>query len=119
MMDASEENLVFHEDLIKELHRLIMDDSSDMPQRCREVVHLHVFMGMGFNQIAEKLGVPAGTIYTRWKDAKAFLAASLKAFRNLLIIYLLCNCMVREKIFWENMPNRTRLFVLFSDKSIS
>jgi RNA polymerase sigma-70 factor (ECF subfamily) len=118
-MDASEEDLVFHEDQINELRRLLTDDSSGMPQRCREVVHLRFFMGMEFNQIAERLGVPTGTIYTRWKDAKAFLAASLKAFRNLVIIIFLCNGMVRKKIFGENVPNRACLFVFFSDKSIS
>lgn len=61
----------------RELAESVARGLSLLAEEQREIVDLHVYCGLGFRVIAEVLGVPQGTVASRYRAAIAALRLSL------------------------------------------
>ncbi|MCR4318660.1 MAG: sigma-70 family RNA polymerase sigma factor [Planctomycetes bacterium] len=49
----------------RELHKKILGILDEMPQHYRDVIHLRMFESLAYNEIAEVVGIPEGTVKSR------------------------------------------------------
>ncbi len=57
----------------EERRRWVRESLSSLPQQSREIVHLAYFQGLNYNQIADALHIPLGTVKSRLHGAIARL----------------------------------------------
>lgn len=62
---------------VSERNRVICNAMSSLPEKCEEVLVLHVFGGLKKGQIAEKLGINGSTVTARLKKALKILSKKL------------------------------------------
>ena len=55
----------------------ITEEMAALPERDREVIALVVWSGLSYEQAAQALGVPVGTVRSRLARARARLSAAL------------------------------------------
>jgi len=65
----------------KELLRQVMSAVRDLPEDFRMTVVLREFMGLNYEEIAEVLEIPLGTVRSRIFRSRALLRESLRSFR--------------------------------------
>lgn len=66
-----------------EVQRRLLDFVSALPDAARQVVFLHFWHGLGVRQIADRLGVPAKTVYSRLERALVLLRSRLDEDRGI------------------------------------
>jgi RNA polymerase sigma-70 factor, ECF subfamily len=64
------------------VHRSVHSALAELPVEQREVVHLAYFEGATHSEIAERLGVPVGTVKTRLRLAYGRLRESLASLKD-------------------------------------
>ena len=64
--------------LTRETRRLVRQQIDELPAALREVLILHSFEQLGYEEIARVLDVPVGTVSSRIHGARRRLAASLR-----------------------------------------
>ncbi|MCY3735477.1 MAG: RNA polymerase sigma factor [Gemmatimonadaceae bacterium] len=64
--------------LTRETQRLVREEIDDLPPALREVLVLHGFEQLGYEEIARVLDIPVGTVSSRIHTARRRLAAGLQ-----------------------------------------
>jgi RNA polymerase sigma-70 factor (ECF subfamily) len=64
--------------LTRETQRLVREQIDELPAALREVLILHSFEQLGYEEIARVLDIPVGTVSSRIHSARRRLAASLQ-----------------------------------------
>jgi len=76
--DCSQEEAVD----IKIRRKIILKAVDNLPAKMRKVVELHEFEDMPLEKIAEKLGVPLGTVKSRLFNARKILSEKLQYLKG-------------------------------------
>ncbi len=68
--------------LTRETQRLVREQIDELPATLREVLILHSFEQLGYEEIARVLEIPVGTVSSRIHSARRRLAAALQSRRQ-------------------------------------
>ena len=66
----------------KARQKIILKAVDDLPKKMRQVVIWYEFEEMGYEQIAQKLGLPIGTVKSRLFNARKILSEKLKFLKG-------------------------------------
>lgn len=71
-----------HSCVVNELQEVIQAAMADLPEDQRETLHLREWQGMSYQDIAEALQVPVGTVRSRIHRARDFIDRSIDQWRS-------------------------------------
>lgn len=70
----------------KEIHQIIQDTLTEMPQRVREIFKLSRFEGLKYHEIAAKLSISVKTVEANMGRALKLFRTNLKDYAGLLLL---------------------------------